>query len=106
MSKSKIVTIFPSVEFRLKSDQDAVPLFWLIAYLEQIFRAIPKEEQRTAIFTKWKGSMITYEKSLSPVEQVKDGLSGVVADLEPVVAAAKGLTKAEVAALLAQLKAL
>lgn len=106
MSKSKIVTIFPSVEFGLKADQDTVPLFWLIAYLEQIFRAIPKEEQRTAIFTKWKGSTITYEKTLSPVEEVEDGLGGVVAGLEPIVAANKGLTKTELAALLAQLKAI
>lgn len=106
MSKTRLVQIYPSVEFGLRQEEDTVPLYWLIAYLEQIFRAIPKESQRSAVFTKWKGSLIQYEKALTPVEEVEEGLGGIVTNLDHIVAQNKGLTKAELVSLLESLRAL
>jgi len=106
MSKTKLIQLFPSVESGLKQEEETVPLYWMMAYLDQIFRAIPKESQRTATFSKWKGSLIQYEKILSPVEEVEDGLGTVVSQLEAIAANNKGLTKAELEQLIANLQAL
>jgi hypothetical protein len=106
MAKSKVVQVFPSEDFLLKADLDAVPLYWLIPYLEQIMRFIPAESRKSALFSKWKGSVITYEKALTPTEELEEGLDGVVANLELVIANNKGLTKAELVALVSSLKTL
>ena len=106
MAKTRLIQIFPSAEFAQRETENSVPLLWIIAYLEQILRAIPKECRKSATFTKWKGSEIRYEKELSPVEEVEEGLGEIVENLAQIVAQNKGLSKKELEDLVESLQAL
>jgi len=103
---NKSIQIYPSPEYDQKEGDNVVRLQWAIAYLEQIMRGIPPGSVKSARLRGWGDVVVDYEKPLTPVEEKEAGLAVLLTPLQAKVAANENLSKSELAALVAALKAL
>ena len=104
--KTKPVVLYPSSEFPLNAGNESVPLPWGIAYLQQLQRNIPLGSGKNGRIAGWKGVTVEYDKLLAPEEVLDEELAVILSPLEALVASGKGLSKAELIALVASLKTL
>ncbi|MGL4557591.1 MAG: hypothetical protein ACRCV5_08820 [Afipia sp.] len=89
-----------TVHLERTSEADSVPVEWARGELARVLKALPQDEQSTAMLVGWRGLSVQYRHRRTDLEVAQDRLALLLQGLR--TGAASGMTREQIEALIAQ----